>query len=175
MACLITSGVTLGCRDSIGGVAEVYIGAYNGTSMGITIGVTASTGMVTAFTGVTTSFSTFAVPAETSTFTDAGEFSTDNGTALYTHTLEFVIQKITATYGSLVNVLGQGTWRIIVKDNDGNYHLLGFANGMRVSAASGGTGKAMGDMAGYTLTFSGKEKYTPYLVTTAAALSVITA
>lgn len=173
MSCLITGGVSLGCRDQVGGVAEVYVGTYNGASMAVTIGTASNLGQVTAFTGTTVSFYTFAVPQETSSFEENGEYSTENGTSFYAHTLELVIQKLSATYGAMVNTLGQGVWRVIVKTNNGEYYLLGYQNGMRVSAAKSGAGKAMGDMSGTTITFSGKEPVVAYQVTTAAAISVI--
>lgn len=173
MSCLLTSGISLGCRDQIGGVAEVYVGAYNGTSMTIAIGTSSNAGQVTAFGGTTVSFYTFAVAQETSSFTETGEFSTENGTSFYTHTLELVIQKLSATYGAIVNTLGQGVWRVLVKTNNGEYYLLGFQNGMRVSAAESGAGKSLGDMSGSKITFQGKEQYVAYQVTSSAALSVI--
>lgn len=55
MACLLTQGYTLGCRDSIGGIQEAYIGNF---SSGATYTLDASD-TITGFTGATVSYFTF--------------------------------------------------------------------------------------------------------------------
>jgi hypothetical protein len=54
--------------------------------------------------------------------------------------------------------LGQGRWRVVVKDNNDNLILLGYRNGLRASALTGGNGKSLGDMVGSMLTLLGKDK-----------------
>lgn len=171
MACLITSGYSLQCRDNIGGVQNVYIGAFNGSSMTMTVGSTAS--LVTGFAGATVSFYTFNQPLETASFEQAGNYSTENGTSFYTQTVNITLQKMNATSANLINTLGQGTWRILVLDQNGIYWLIGSQNGARVSASTPNTGKALGDLNGAVITFEAKEPITAYQVTTAAALAVI--
>jgi len=172
MACLITSGYGLQCRDNIGGVQNVYIGTFNGASMTMT-GATAGTSLITAFGGATVSFYTFNQPLETASFEQAGNYSTENGTSFYTQTVNITLQKLNATSATLINALGQGTWRVIILDQNGLYWLVGAQNGARVSAATPNTGKALGDLNGAVLTFEAKEPLTAYQVTTAAAAGVI--
>lgn len=174
MSCLITSGISLGCRDANGGIQEVYIGAYNGSAMTYTLGTSSNENQITAFAGTTVSFYTIEQPQETASFTSPGEYSTENMSSFYTHTLDLTIYQLSASTNLTINTLGRGAWRIIVKDKQGNYFLLGYQNGMRVSSATPGLGKAMGDLNGATLTFTSKEPIMPYQITTAAALSVIT-
>jgi len=175
MACLITSGYPLQCRDNSGGIQNIYIVAYNGTSMVPTIGTGASASLITAFTGATVSFYTFNQPLETASFEQAGAFSTENGTSMYTSTVTMTMQKLNNTATALINTLGQGTWRIIVLDQNGLYWYIGLQNGARVASATPGTGKALGDLNGAVLTFEAKEPVAAYQLSTAAALSVITA
>lgn len=170
MSCLITSGYPLQCRDNSGGIQNIYIGAYNGSSLTYTIG---GTGSITGFTGSTVSFYTFNQPLESSTFNQAGAFSTENGTSMYTQTVEMVMQKLSAAATTKINTLGQGVWRIIVLDQNGKYWLIGAQNGARVSAATPGVGKAMGDLNGAVITFEAKEPLTAYEVDSAAALALI--
>ena len=72
MPCLITSGYSLQCRDNIGGVQNVYIGTFNGSSLTYTVSGTNS--QITAFGGATTSFYTFNQPLETASFEQAGNW-----------------------------------------------------------------------------------------------------
>lgn len=176
MSCLITSGYPLQCRDNTGGVQNVYIGAYGGTvTMTPILGTTSNTGQIVGWTGVTSSFYTFNQPLETADFTQAGAFSVENGTSMYTQTCNITLQKLDTTASTLINTLGQGVWRIIILDQNGNYWYIGNKNGARVTAATPGVGKAMGDLNGAVITFEAKEQLTAFQVTAAAALELITA
>ena len=171
MSCLITSGFPLQCRSNTGGVQNVYIGAF--TNMTPILGTTSNVGQITGFTGTTASFYTFNQPLETADFTQAGAFSVENGTSMYTQTVNITLQKLDATASTLINTLGQGVWHIIILDQNGNYWYIGNKNGARVTAATPGVGKAMGDLNGAVITFEGKEQVTAYQITAAAALALI--
>ena len=90
-------------------------------------------------------------------------------------TLTITLHKLEAALRNKILVLGQGKWRVIVKDQRGTYHLMGYQNPVRVSASTPGVGKAYGDMNGSVITFVGKEPVPAYEVSSAAALKVITA
>jgi len=168
--CLLTSGYSLGCRDSIGGIQKVYIGVYNGTSLTYGYG---TDNIIATFSGATVSFYTFDQEVETASFAQAGQFSTENGTSFYEQTVEMTLQKMDAALRNQILLLGQGKWRIIILDQRGNYWLIGKQNPVRVSAATPGVGKAYGDLNGSVMTFTGKEPEPAHQVSTAAALSII--
>ena len=170
MACLLTSGYTLGCRDNIGGIQEVYIGEYNANSLTYVLG---QDNIIGTFSGATVSFYTFEQEIETASFTENGEFSIENGTSFYTSTLTISLHKLEASLRNKILLLGQGKWRIIVKDQRGKYWLMGYQNPVRVSASTPGLGKAYGDMNGAIITFTGKEPVPAYEVAASAALKVI--
>lgn len=170
MSCVLTGGYTLGCRDNIGGVQTVYIGEYNGDDL--TYSFTASN-VIDAFGGATVSFYTFEQEIETGSYTENGVFSTENGTSFYEETLSITLHRLDATLRNQILVLGQGKWRVIIKDQRGVYHLMGKQNPVRVSASTPGVGKAYGDLNGAVITFLGKEPEPAHIVTTSAALSVI--
>jgi hypothetical protein len=172
MACLLTSGYSLGCRDSIGGISEVYIGEWNGSSLTYILGTDSIIG---TFSGSTVSFYTFQQEIETASYTENGQFSIENGTSFYEQTLTITLNKLDAALRNKILILGQGKWRIIVKDQRGLYHLMGYQNPVRVSASTPGVGKAYGDLNGAVVTFMTKEPTPAYLVATSAALQVITA
>ena len=172
MACLLTSGYTLGCRDNIGGIQEVYIGEYNADSMLFTLGTNSIIG---TFSGATVSFYTFEQEIETGSYTENGVFSTENGTGFYEQTLSITLHKLEAALRNKILILGQGKWRIIIKDQRGKYWLMGYQNPVRVSASTPGLGKGYGDLNGAVITFMGKEPAIAYEVASTAALQVITA
>jgi len=170
--CLLTSGYQLGCRDNIGGVQEVYIGEWNSSSMTYVYG---ADNIIGTFSGATVSFYTFQQEIETASYTENGVFSIENGTSFYEQTLTITLHKIEAALRNKILLLGQGKWRVIVKDQRGNYFLMGHQNPVRVSASTPGLGKAYGDLNGAVITFMTKESVPAYEVAPSAALGLITA
>jgi hypothetical protein len=94
-------------------------------------------------------------------------------TAFYEQTLTITLHKLDAVLRNQILILGQGKWRIIIKDQRGLYWLMGKQNPVRVSAATPGLGKAYGDLNGAVITFMGKEPEPAHEVTSTAAASVI--
>ena len=172
MACLLTSGYQLGCRDGVGGISEIYIGEWNGSALGYTLG---TDNIIGTFSGATVSFYTFQQEIETASFTENGEFSIENGTSFYTDTCTITLHQLNASLRNKILILGQGKWRILIKTQTGKYFLMGKQNPVRVSAATPGVGKAYGDMNGAVITFTGKEPVPAFEVAASAALQVITA
>ena len=170
--CVLTSGYSLGCRDSIGGIQEVYIGEYNGSTLAYTLGTDS---IIATFSAGTSSFYTFQQEIETASYTENGQFSTENGTSFYEQTLTIAVHKLEASLRNKILVLGQGKWRILIKDQRGIYRLMGVQNPVRVSASTPNVGKAYGDMNGATITFMCKEPSPAFIVSSTAALQVITA
>jgi hypothetical protein len=170
MACVLTNGYTLGCRDNIGGIQEVYIGEFNGDALGYTLGTFS---VITGFTGATVSFYTFEQDAQVGSYTENGVFSTENGTSFYEQTCMITLHKLEAELRNKLLILGQGKWRVIIKDQRGKFWLMGKQNPVRVSASTPQLGKAYGDLNGAVVTFLGAEPEIAYEVEAAAALQVI--
>ena len=170
MSCVLTSGYTLGCRDNVGGIQEVYIGEYNGSLLQYTLD---QNQVIGTFSGTFSSFYTFQQEIEVGSFTENGVYSTENGTAFYEQTLEITLHKMESAIRNQILVLGQGKWRILILDQRGKYWLMGFQNPVRVSAATPGLGKAYGDLNGAVITFLGKEPEPAYEVSASAAAQLI--
>jgi len=144
----------LGCRDSIGGISLAYIGNFNANQGYILNG----TNEITGITGSgTVSYYTFEQEMETGSFTQEGAFSTENGTIFFTQNLGLTFQKNDAALRNTLLVLSQANLSVIVKDQRGEYWLMGYQNGVRVTAGAMNTGKAYGDLNGVTITLTGKE------------------
>ena len=170
MACVLTSGYQIPCRQ-IAGVQKVFIGTWNDQSL--TYGATSGDGTITSFGGATVSFYTFQQPIETSSFTAPAEASIENNAIQYKQALTINVHVLTATLLNQIKILGQGVWRILILDRNGNYFLMGKSGPVQVSAIDGGLGKAGTDLNGATITFNSIEDQMLYAVTSTAALSVI--
>ena len=160
MACNITSGFTLGCRDNTGGVRKVYI---LGGSDGAITDVNRTDGAISEITGSGT-FYTFEQVKQTSNFTETINSSVENGTIFYQQDLVLQFHKISGSFQEMVEDLGKNPEIYVIletnngsEDNAGRYFLLGQYNGLTLSAGTGQTGTAFGDLNGYNLTFSGQE------------------
>jgi len=153
MACLLSTGYTLGCRDSIGGIQDVWIGNYSGTAS-YTL---SATNTITAFSGGTVSYFKFEQEMETGQFNQNGAYSVENGTVFFQQELLLTFHKHDATLRNQLLVLSQANMSVIVKDQRGVYWLMGYQTGVRATAGAMNTGKAFGDLNGFTITLTAKE------------------
>ena len=169
MSCNLTSGYSLGCRDSLGGIQRVYIGTWDADT---TYGLTGPCDTIESVT-ITPSFFTFEQELETASFIQNGQFSTENGTSFYEQTLEITLQKLDSCNRDQIKILGQGVWRVIILDQRGTYWLMGKQNPVRVSASNPQLGKAFGDLNGAVITFIGKEPEPAFAITEAAVQSIL--
>lgn len=159
MACDITSGFTLGCRDNSGGIKNIYI--LSGSISSI---VDASEGLISAISGSGT-FYKFQLTKNTGDLTETPSPSLENGTVFYDQSLNVAFHKLQSSIRNQVKVLAQNPdIKIIVETNNGSetpytgrYFLIGRYRGATMSAGAGATGTAFGDANQYALTFQGLE------------------
>lgn len=168
MSCLLDNGFSLGCRDSIGGISLAYIGNFDLEQTYVLNG----DGDITSATGSLVSYYKFEQEIETGAFTQEGAFSTENGTVFYTQNLSLTFQKNDTDLRNTLIVLGQANLSVIVKDQRGELWLMGYQNGVRITAGSMNTGKAYGDLNGVTITLTGKEKLPAYRITSLSSFDI---
>lgn len=154
MACDISRGRLEECKDSVGGISAVYF-VNKGDLGAITYDAT-DTDVIDAVAGTPSAYK-FDVRG-TSSFTETPTVSRDNGTAFFEQAMELVLPKLTKKDHNTVKLLAYGSPHVIIEDNNGNFFLAGLEYGMDISGGSIATGAAMGDMSGYTLSFTGMEK-----------------
>jgi hypothetical protein len=153
-SCALSQGYNLDCRNSVGGVKEVYlIEASNIT------GVTAASGVVSAITkSVGTRFWLYQQDKQSTTAEEQVEASEENGTLFYTQTLKLILNKMQTSIRNEILVLGQQRLVAVVVDRNGNGWLYGKDNFLTLQSGSkASTGKAMGDRNGYEIDFKGFE------------------
>jgi len=83
-------------------------------------------------------------------------------------TLNLTFTKLDKASNKELKLMAYGRPHIIVEDQNGNLFVMGLVNGAEVTAGTIVTGAAMGDLTGYTLTLSGKEKVPANFIASAA-------
>ena len=167
MACNLTlQGRALPCRDSVGGVRNVWILTnYNSTGNGEFVDgmyVGPFSGAV-AGTPLASIYKDYLSPRNVSTFTQNVSASAENGIVFYTQVLSLVLAKPVAADLIELRNLRKGRLAIIVEDNNGRKFVMGHTQGSELSGGSLATGTAKGDLNGYTLEFTAEE-LTPALL-----------
>jgi hypothetical protein len=161
MACTaLASGRSLACKENVGGIKTIYFAAFG--SLG-DISVDSDDSTVTAFAGSPTWYQWDVKGANSLEQTITA--SRDNGTVFYDQIVTAVFTKLGAdTQEELLKIIG-GRPHIVVEDYNDNKLLVGAYNGVDVNGGSIGTGAAMGDLSGYSLTLQGMEKLPAFFVT----------
>jgi hypothetical protein len=164
MSCLATAGFLVNCKEGIGGIKAIYIGAYNTFSYSAATPATIdpTTNMVTAL--ATGSVYEFELPKHTGSFTEEGAISIENGTVYYTQTIVCSFHTMTAARSLQLQNISKGRNVIFVQDNNSNIWMCGYKDGAEVTAFTTATGTAKGDLNGYTITFTAEEKDKAYLL-----------
>jgi hypothetical protein len=153
MACALTQGYTLDCKDSLGGITEVYFMAKQDVAS-----YTVSGGVMTALTKDSGKrFYKYELVKATSGVVENINASVENGTIFYQQELTIVLNKLQANTRNEILLLAKNLLVAVAKDNNGKYWYFGLTRGLDITAGSSATGTAEGDRSGYTLTFTGKE------------------
>jgi hypothetical protein len=171
MACALTSSYSLDCRDSVGGLIEIYfIEAGNVTS------VTEASGVATAITKASGKvFRKYEQDQNTAFFVENLNSNVQNGTIFYQQELTIVCNRMqTATRNELL-LLAKNRLIAVAKDANGVYWLLGKTRNLYATGGNSGSGTASGDRNGYTFTFTAMEPNLSPSVSDACAATLLTA
>ena len=159
MACDISSGFSLACRDNSGGIKNIYI--LSGSTPAIT---ESSEGLISDLSG-TGVFYKFELTKNVGDFTETPTVSLENGTVFYDQIINVAFHKLQSSIRNQVKVLAQNPdLKIIVETNNGvetpytgRYLYVGNRRGATLSGGAGATGTAFGDANQYALSFQGIE------------------
>lgn len=168
MACDLTTGFTVGCNDSAGGIAEFW---FANMPSDFAIAYDAS-GQASGVTGTGLAYylyETTNAQGAASVMNDNPTVDSANGTSYFDQTATYVLNKMDSAKRNEVKLLATAKLSIIIKDNNGAYWLMGATNGVRMTAGDNGTGTALGDRNGYSLSFQAQEPEPMLVVTDAAA------
>jgi hypothetical protein len=163
MACDLSAGRLVPCKDSVGGIKNVYFVDYGDIET-----YTLTADEITAMTGT---FSAYKYELTgTNSLETSITSSPENGTTFFESTLTLNLQKLSKEDNVQVKLLAYGRPVIVVQTNNNDFVLVGKENGCSVSGGSLVTGAAFADMAGYTLTFASSEILPPNFVAGATEL-----
>ena len=154
MACDLALGRIEPCKDSVGGLKNLYFVNYGDLGT-ITYDVT-NTDVIDAVAGTPNAYKYEIKGA--SSFTQNIQSSRDTGTTAFEQVIEVTLKKLTIADHKELKILAFGRPHVIIEDNNGNYFLAGLEHGADVTGGTIVTGTAMSDLSGYTLTLTGMEK-----------------
>ena len=177
MACSVTAGRTIDCRDSVGGLKAVFFcstynnntveeltltaSSYTITDAGFadwTIVGTPTTGDVTVYK--------YDLVTDLSDFKPAAiEADKATGSVMWNQTLNIVLQKIAAADLFQLQKIAQDRMQIFVQDSNDNVFLMGAEDGCYLTGGDTiSTGASRSDAHGLNLTFTAKERVPSYIL-----------
>ena len=152
MSCEITKGRLEPCKDSVGGVKNIYIVNYNSS---IFDAGTVTNAELTAVVDEYPAFK-FELRGENS-FEEVGNTDRGAGTTFFETTATLVLKKQDKETQKELQLLAYGRPHIIAEDYNGNLRLFGFENGGEVAVTSV-SGANMEDLNGYNLEVTFRER-----------------
>jgi hypothetical protein len=164
MACLITSGRIEPCKDSLGGLRNVYfinedISAnymYRESAPGVYVVDTDFSESIDYVNFVEKLYK-FELKSNENVYDQEIVSSRENGTTFFRQTLTIKLKKQDIATHNAVKTLAYAKPRILVENNEGQFFLVGLLRGCDLTAGSINNGGALGDFSGYSLTFQAEE------------------
>lgn len=161
------SGLNAGCKDSLGGVAKIWLAEKESISWIID---TSTHTIKPDLSQVSTSFSVYNIRRGSASMTSTLTTNENAGSYFTTEiTMRFLKMETSKRLEVMAMLMGQCTG--VVKDNNGKYWAIGIKNPLEGSAGTGETGTAIGDANQYTVTISVDEAELPYEITDSAVIA----
>lgn len=151
MACDITAGRLEPCKNTIGGLRNVYFINFNKDAF------TVAGGEVTALDDSVTQAFRYELKADGNNFEESFASDKNTGVTLFTQTVSLVLKKQDLQTNNEVKLLAWGSPHVIVEDRMGNFRVVGLTEGADVTGGSIVTGGAKSDFNGYNITLVGEE------------------
>lgn len=158
MSCDVSLGRLKPCKDSVGGIKNIYFVNfgdfgqidYNSTDTDVIDSLDGASAGLTSAYKYEVHFS--------SSFTQNIQSSSENGTTAFEQVLEMTLHRLSKEDHKEIKMLAWGHPHVIVEDQNDNFFVAGLVNGMEVTGGTIVTGQALGDLSGYTLTLTGMER-----------------
>ena len=151
MACNLSAGRNEVCKESIGGIQGVYFINYTTGSF-----TKDANGLVTALPASSSLY--FYQLKGTSAYTETVNSSRENGTTFFNQEVVLNLKKLTNEMTTQLKLMSYGRPQILVWTNNGDTLLVGEKLGADVTAGTIQTGAGLGDLYGYSVTFTGMEQ-----------------
>lgn len=161
MACELTKGRALDCKDIVGGIRAVYFVQLADVTL------TSASGSVSdidiAGSGGGDKLYKYSLVRGTGSFTETITASAENGTVFYEPSINIKLHKLSTADQNEIKLLAQNRLVVFIETNAINaagkrvIFCVGQTNGLELTTGTGASGAAFGDMNGYDLTFVGME------------------
>jgi hypothetical protein len=151
MSCNLSQGRQEVCKESVGGLAGVYFINYTTSSF-----TKNGAGQVTALPSGSTVY--YYELKGSSNYTETVNSSRENGTTFFNQELVLNLKKLTNEMTTQLKTMAYGRPQIIVWTMNGDALLVGEREGADLTGGTISTGGAMGDLYGYSITFTGQEQ-----------------
>ncbi len=162
MACELTKGRGLDCKSNVGGIKAVYFAQLEDLTL---TNVESGTISDLEFVSGSTLYK-YTLPRGTGSFNETLTGSVENGTVFYEPAVAVMLHALSAADQNEIKLLSQNRLVVFVQLNQkiatGGHDVIlcvGGENGLQLTTGTASSGTAFGDMSGYSLTFSGAERF----------------
>jgi hypothetical protein len=168
MACELSIGFTLDCKDGIGGIKKIVL-CDTVQSFEFEVG----TEVVSVINAANVNdLYTYELPTQTGSFEETINFNRDNGTVFYTQTVNVMLHKLSAAKRLELQTVATARVVVFVEDTNSNWWAVGYEYGADLSTSTAGTGTALGDANGYTLAFTHESPKRAYKLADAPSIII---
>ena len=151
--CGVTAGRQEVCKESVGGLQGVYfLNYYTGSA------TLDANDLVTSLALPSGSSAYYYELKGNSSYTETVNTSRDNGTTFFSQELTLNLKKLTNEMTTQLKLMAYGRPKVVVWTLNGEALLIGNKEGCDVTAGTIQTGGALGDLFGYSITFTGMEQ-----------------
>ena len=157
MACDLTRGRKVPCKDVVGGLVRAWF-VDHGDFGAITLTSDEVTDIEGAFTAYQYDLH------GTNSMESAITSSRENGTTFFETTVTLTLPKLSKEDNAELKLLAYGRPHICLEDRNGNFFLVGKEHGCEVTGGSIASGTAFGDISGYSLTLTSSEVLPPNFI-----------
>ena len=156
MACAVTSGRSLPCKASVGGLKNLFLLTYTQEVVDSSI----TDGVVTLPQDDSAEFFKYFLKGNSSMETTITS-SRENGTTFFQTALNVTLQYLDSATQEQIKLISKDRLHVVVEDYNGNFFLIGREHGCEITGGTVVTGAAMGDLSGFTLVFDAQETRPP--------------
>jgi hypothetical protein len=154
MSCALTTAIAWDCRTESGGIEAIYVVEYDATDT-----VTKASGEISVHTLVNSrAYFKWNLPDETASLSAPIQVSNENGTVAYEATLSVRLNGLTQAKINELKLAAKTRLRVIFKDNEGNYWMMGAIKGANMVESSIEIGAGLGDHKGALVQFRHREQ-----------------
>jgi len=159
------SGLNAGCKDSVGGVAKVWLADASNIKWTIS-----NDGTIAPTGGITEEWKVYNLRKGAGSMTSTLTVNDNAGSYFTTEVvMNFLKMENAKRIEVMAMLMGQCTG--VVKDRNGKYWAIGIENPLEGSAGTGETGTAAGDANQYTVTISVDEAELPREITDSTVIA----